>query len=240
MATRFNPFLFLVYTLDELSFWLFFNHFWFILLIFEYFKQVVQPIAIHSLPIAGVIQKETTPELVVSACWKQENLRTQSWSPRTAQFREERWMYKGAAMSSIPSLNNGSMATRAHWSHVEWQNLQSLFFTQAFAEASHLKETHPQRPHRVCLPQQSHTFWETATLTCCYTYLFPGSLLSILHAIAPCEGEEGHQQLWKKKSTTIYYTRALYLEMETTFLLKIASLMCKISMILTYFSWLKW
>lgn len=71
MATGFNPFLFLVYTLDEQSFWLFFK-FLFIFLIFEYLKQVARPIAIRSLPTASVISEANhTWAGCVSVCWKQ-------------------------------------------------------------------------------------------------------------------------------------------------------------------------
>lgn len=129
---------------------------------------------------------------------KDHHLRTQSWSQRTAQFREQRWMYKGAVVSSISSLNNASMATTAHWSHVEWQNLQSLFFYTGICRSLSLEKGVPTES------TWSVSAWTiTHILRSCYTYLFPAFLLSTLHATAPSEGEEGHQQLWKKKSTTI-------------------------------------
>lgn len=132
---------------------------------------------------------------------KDHHLRTQSWSRGTTLFREERWMYKGAAVSTISSLKNENMATIAHWSHVEWQDLQSLFFRQAYAEASHLRKMYPQRPRRVCLPEQSHPSWETATPTCCQV---PFRLLWKL--LLPVKGKAAtnnyrkkiHYNLWHK------------------------------------------
>lgn len=162
MATGFNPFLFLVYTLNELSFWMVFK---FLFIIFECFKQVAQPIATHSFLIASVIQKEPTSEVAVWVCWKQgPPPQNQVLEPKNCSVQGREVNVQGAVMSTITSLNNGSMATIARWSHVEWQNLQTLFFTPAHTEASHLKKVYPQRPHRSCLPEQSQV-WETATPT---------------------------------------------------------------------------
>lgn len=139
-------------------------------------------------------QKEITPELAVLAPWEQ------GLTLQDPVFELNYWIpgkrgdvYEGAVVSRISlisSLNmppwNEQVGTTAHWSSVEWYNLQNLFFRQVYAEACHLKKcTHREATDSV------HAWTITQILTNYYTHLCCQLLFCLLWMLLlPVKGKK--------------------------------------------------
>lgn len=126
-------------------------------------------------------------------CWRQgPPPQNPALEPKTAQFREQWWIYKGAVVSTMSSLNNESMATIALISCGVAEPAEPLLLHRHKQKPLTWERcTHREHMECVCLNNHAH-------LRSCYTYSFPALLLSTLHPIAPVKGKKATNNCRKK------------------------------------------